>query len=448
MHTGANWNLHHRYLEGIASVFRLYQASDRETMAFVAATLLVGNGTTLLKGAYGTGKTQLVHLLRKVFFATGDASTYDFGCVTCTQDLQPMDMLFCIDLGRLTQGEEVVTPRELVTSRLKFINEVQRANPVSYNGLLSLLAERQVVYRDQVFASPPYACIMDANPHDAGSAEIPQAFFDRIDFSYDMPLQDFTGVVRWQRNLATKGGMHWGMLADLAEPQLTGAQMDEIWQDVGRIAVPEAINCLAALIAAHFQKCSQVTRENVSPDYELPCRKCSYMSEVCAKLKTVPGSRFIASSMRLAQARAWLRRSSEVTAEDLLYGLPYTLGHRLEIREETTRLFPNTRQWLQEAVYRNGLRPKIPRWQEAIETVLAGNGQSGSPPWLTELASRDLALKELLQAAPTIDKKATDQDGPQTGINKTPAGVCRPTATVGNTDSLLLGTGLSAEPRG
>lgn len=201
-----------------------------------------------------------------------------------------MDMLFCIDLGRLTQGEEVVTPRELVTSRLKFINEVQRANPVSYNGLLSLLAERQVVYRDQVFASPPYACIMDANPHDAGSAEIPQAFFDRIDFSYDMPLQDFTGVVRWQRNLATKGGMHWGMLADLAEPQLTGAQMDEIWQDVGRIAVPEAINCLAALIAAHFQKCSQVTRENVSRTTNCPAGNVRTCPRSAPSLKPCPAA--------------------------------------------------------------------------------------------------------------------------------------------------------------
>ena len=58
----------------------------------------------LLNGLHGTGKTQLVHLLRRVFF-TGIDGAPDAGYVTCTQDLTPVDTLFHLDLAELMRGK-------------------------------------------------------------------------------------------------------------------------------------------------------------------------------------------------------------------------------------------------------------------------------------------------------------------------------------------------------
>lgn len=305
-----------------------------------------------------------------------------------------MDTLFSVDLARLTQGEEVVHPRAIVSARLKFINEVQRANSLVYNALLPLFSERAVVFRDRVFRSPAFVAYLDANPHDAGSSEMPSAFLDRIDLSVRVPLASVEGLARILATATQDGPARWNEIAELARPALAGAELERLWEEVRRISIGEEVRQIASLVAAHLQRCARADRSIVGPDFDLRCEDCSFRSNACAKLTTVPGNRFVLSSLKLAQARAWLRELPTVEIEDLIYALPYTLAHRLRLRTDAARLYPGLVEWIVEELYRSGLRQRIPRWRQALDLLGSEAPEAGA--LLADLARRDLAIDHLL----------------------------------------------------
>jgi MoxR-like ATPase len=335
-----------------------------------------------------------VRLIYRTFF-DGGAGKDDFGYLACTQDLTPLDALFHIDLSRLVRGEEKVEPRAIVTSRLKFVNEVQRANSLLYNGLLPLLSERQVAFRDRVFPSPEFVCFLDANPLDSGSSEMPQAFRDRIDFSLAMPVLPPDRLLALENRLLEGEEARFGDLATLARPVLTSTEMVGLWAAVRRVAVPAASRLFSALLAAHLQSCRVADRSRITSEFVLPCRDCPHRQDSCAKLVEIPGTRFIVSLLKLSQARAWLRGAAEVEIDDLLYGLPYVLAHRLKIRPESLRLYPGAADWIREDLYRRGLRHRVPRWRQTIGCLLSEDPEDDA--LLREFAARDQALGSLLR---------------------------------------------------
>jgi len=381
------------YKKGLEQVFDLYQAPNTEISNFISSCLLVKDGTVLLNGIYGTGKTQLVQIIRKTFFSDGNGDS-DYGYITCTQDLTAMDTLFDINLASLMQGKEEVSARALVGARFKFINEVQRANSLVYNALLPLLSEKMVIYRDQLFHSPNYLCFLDANPADSGSSEIPQAFMDRIDYSIDVPLMTSNGLINLQEKSKQKGMKHWGDTSSMIQAVLTSKQMDMLWKDVEQVSVSKEIDQILALLASYLQNCHYADRALVSQDYQLPCSNCTYRAETCSKLIEVPGSRFLLSLLRLAQARAWLQNKKEVEIEDILWGLPYTLSHRLKLKIDSLRLYPNINQWLKEELYAVNLRSKIPHWRLMLHHL---NSNTLDNKMIESYASRDLAMENFSQ---------------------------------------------------
>ena len=388
------WNHYESYRRGLRQVFSLFQAPEPATKNLVSLALLVRDSTTLLSGMYGTGKTQLIHLLHKTFFHDAGRERKELGYVTCTQELTPMDVLFSIDLARLVQGQEVVLPRNIVTARFKFINEAQRANSILHNAFLSLLSEKIVVFRDQVFQSPNFVCFLDANPHDSGSSEIPAAFLDRIDFSLTVPAITPSGMSKLLSTISAHDGMLWGFLADMAEPVLSAQDMEQIWDDVRRIVIGSDVRTIAVLIAAYLQRCCEVDRSLAGPDFALPCNRCSFRADACSKLNTIPGGRFVISLLKMAQARAWLRHSETVDVDDVMFGLPFTLSHRLRVRQEHMKLYPNVGAWIVEEVYRRGIRPKVPRWRQAVLALEAPF--DGAREIALNMAKRDLAIAALI----------------------------------------------------
>ena len=259
--------LSQQFRRGLARLFSVFQAPDAATSNALACSLLVQDATTLLSGTYGSGKTLFVQLARHTFFAPNGDGIPDFGWVACTQDLTPMDTLFSIDLARLTQGEEVVHPRAIVTARLKFVNEVQRASSLVYNALLPLFSERKVSFRDRDFTSPPFLAFLDANPHDAGSSEMPAAFLDRIDFSIRIPLVSAEGLSRVIASATETGPARWNDLAGLAQPALRGPEMEALWHDVRGVRIGDEVRMIAVLVAAHLQRCVRTDRSLAGPDF-------------------------------------------------------------------------------------------------------------------------------------------------------------------------------------
>lgn len=382
---------HHEAIhDGFEALFDVFQLSDPEMKRCLFSTLLVKNALTLLSGTYGTGKTQFVHLVRKMFFSDGEGN-YDYDFETCHQDLTAFDVLYHLDLAELQQGEEVVHPKDMVTARLKFFNEIQRASPTFFNALLPFFAEYRITYRDYVFDIPGSVCIMDRNPQDASSGEIPEAFMDRVDFSFDIPAIHLDEMMTLQ-DIRRRGEdkYHWGDLEDLVDPVVTVDQLTDVWDDVERVDIPRRARMLGGMLTDALRLCIVTDRSTARKDFDLECEKCQFYGEICSHLLKIPGQRITNSMFRLAQALAWLDGDEEIDAGHLFSAFPWCFGHRLSLRPEHLRETPSAQHWVRHTAVADMLRPKLPRWTDALDAY-----EDDDLETLKELGENDLVVREL-----------------------------------------------------
>jgi hypothetical protein len=393
---------HEKVLAGFEDLFAWFQTPDIIVENLIKCATLARNSVILLSGTYGTGKNQLVSLIRHLFFcrdsdATGQPADrngrYDAWKVTCSQDITPHDVLYYLDLGRLQQGVESVTPRPLVGARLKYINEVQRATPLLHNALLSLLSEHEVTYRDQIFSSPDFICFLDRNPEDTGSDRIPGAFLDRVDCSIEIPAIGFDGAMTLQARKLSSGHAQWDDLTMSIEPRCTPEMMAVVWDDVLRVDVPERVLALANMVGFSFRVCVAADRTVVHPDFRLDCSRCEFKAEICSHVEGPPPAyRFIESGLRIAQARAWLNGKSVVAPEDFYFALPFVAGHRVKLRPELRGQYAHAQEWIMDDAWQT-IRRKLPTWTEALDMALDGGRDQMAR--LHDIARNDLVVREL-----------------------------------------------------
>ncbi len=391
-------------IAGFADLFAWFQAPDITVENLIKCAVLSQDTVILLSGAPGTGKNQLVALVRRLFFRTDDSEgsddgtdspdehRYDAWRTTCSQDITPHDVLYYLDLGRLQQGEEVVAARPLIGARLKYINEIQRATPMVHNALLSLLSEHDVTYRNQIFRSPRFICFMDRNPADAGSIRIPMAFLDRIDCSIEIPGIRLGGAMALQKRKLSSGTAMWNELAARVPVRLTSAQMAEIWEDVLRVDLPERVLALANMVYFAFRVCIVTDRTVAHPDFRLDCSHCEFKAEICSHVETPPPYRLVESGLRIAQARAWLNGNASVDPEDFYFALPFIAGHRVQLRPELRGRYGHAQQWIMDDAW-DTIRKKLPSWKSALDARRAGDRESRRA--LHDMARKDLVVAEL-----------------------------------------------------
>lgn len=378
-------------LAGRARLFEVFQLSDPVLRRALFASFLVENGIVLLTGAFGTGKTQLVHLVRRLFFSDGRGG-HDYDCETCNQELTAFDVLYHLDLAELQRGREVVHPKRMLTARLKFLNEIQRANTSFFNSLLPLLSEHRVTYRDVEWDVPDFLCIMDRNPLDAGSSEIPEAFLDRVDFSFEIPAIHLEEHLRLQGLRRRPTGFHWGGLDELTGSALVVPQLLEVWQDVKRVDISDRAMHLAGMLSDAFRLCIVTERSTARMEFDLNCADCQFKGEICSHLLRVPGQRVTNSLLRLAQALAWVDGLSEVGEEHLFAALPWCLAHRLALRPEELRKLPSEQAWLQDVAIGQILTPRRTYWDRALAAYAARDVEELEKLGLNDLVVRELAL--------------------------------------------------------
>jgi MoxR-like ATPase len=385
---------HHEAIQtGREHLFDIYQLADPEMRRCLFASLLVKNALTLLSGTYGTGKTQFVHLVRTIFFSDGNGQ-YLADYETCHQDLTAFDVLYHLDLAALQNGQEVVHPKDMVNARLKFFNEIQRAGTSFFNALLPLFAERRVTYRDHVFDVPDHVCIMDRNPQDAASNELPEAFVDRIDFSFDIPAIHLDEMLALHEIRRRDDGYHWGDLGEATQSVVSFHQLEDVWNDVERVDIPRRMLILGGMLTDALRLCIRTERSTTRVDFDLECERCEFYGEICSHLLKIPGQRITNSLFRLAQALAWLDQDSEVSTEHVLSALPWAFSHRLTLRPEHLRETPSVQHWVRHTALANMLRPKLPRWSEALDAYEDGDVEN-----LKRLGKSDLVIREIYAIA-------------------------------------------------
>lgn len=378
---------HDDYINGIDRVFSLFLARE-DVKRFLSAILIIRNAKIFLSGGYGSGKNTFVEIAAKTFF--GD----DLGIVRCHQELTTFDILWNINITRTLEGKaNAVTPRPLIIAPFKYLNECQRLNTQCQNALLNVLTDKRISFGDTVAETPDYVCFLDRNPHDIGTQGMVKALLDRVDFYLDV---EYLGMKHSTELLETKfKGKQVDDLRDLAEPVLNTAQMMEIWHDVEKVRISEEDIMKVSMISMLLRKCIRVDRSITSARFRVICEGCPYNGQPCSKQERPVGQRWVDSLVKLGKACAWLDEKSDVSLEDLLWGLPRVLPHRLDLKQNVFVKFANENEWMMQDFLPIVLS-KLPIWDESIPAFhQARKGDSKALEKLNRHAEKCLAVREL-----------------------------------------------------
>jgi MoxR-like ATPase len=378
---------HDEYITGIDRVFSLFLAKE-DVKRFLSAILIIRNSKIFLSGGYGSGKNTFVEIAAKTFF--GD----DLGIVRCHQELTTFDILWNINITRTLEGKaNAVTPRPLIVAPFKYLNEVQRLNTQCQNALLNVLTDKTLAFGDTIAETPDYVCFLDRNPHDIGTQGMVKALLDRIDFYLDV---EYLGMKHSTELLETKfKGKQVDDLRNLAEPVLNTQQMMEIWQDVEKVVISDENIMKVSMFSMLLRKCIRVDRSITSARFRVICEGCPYNGQPCSKQERPVGQRWVDSLIKLAKACAWLDRRTEVSFDDLVWGIPRVLPHRLDLKQNVFVKFANENEWMVQD-FLPIIRSKVPMWNEAIPAFQEGRkGDAKALAQLNLFAEKCLAVREL-----------------------------------------------------
>ena len=360
---------------------------------------LVPRSAMLLIGGHGGGKTTLVKILGRMMTGKSLEEIED-GILRGHPQLTEEKMVATLRPGPLMkEGLEVVVWRSFVTGFWKIIDEVNRLTPHSQNLLLSLLAEGEVKYYDEVKRCDEYSLYATLNPADAGTFDIGPPFLDRFGLAVPitMPTVSDLELILSSRDERLFGFDElWQVPAILTEENLL-----TIWNLADKIPVsPEASEYMRSLVR-EFGACIRVDKSQSSGltvETGL-CDGCHFNTakSVCNKVIVPLSVRAAKDLNRYSKAAAWLVGSHEVSIEIVKSLAPLVFWHRTKfVREESERspyygdLYAFAQHLVELATSRYAQRaPAI----EIIARLKHGSESKESFEQLKEMAKSDLLVQ-------------------------------------------------------
>ena len=372
---------------------------------------LVPRSAMLLVGGHGGGKTTLAKLLGRMM--TGKSlDEVENGILRGHPQLTEEKMIATLKPGPLMKdGVEVVVWRSFVTGFWKIIDEVNRLTPHAQNILLSLLAEGELKYYDEVKQCEEYCLYATLNPADAGTFEIGPPFLDRFGIAVPitMPTVNDLELILASRDDRLFGYDElWQVPAVLSEEDLL-----TIWNLADKVIVsPEASEFMRSVVR-EFGACiradkSQSTGLTVETGL---CDGCHFNTtkSVCNKVIIPLSVRAAKDLNRYSKATAWLVGATEVSVEIVKSLAPLVFWHRTQfVRDELDRspyygdLYEYTKHLVELAASRFAQRtPAI----TIMESLKQGKESKEALEDLKEMGKSDLLVRlDHIALAKTLKK--------------------------------------------
>ncbi len=360
---------------------------------------LVPRSAMLMVGGHGGGKTTLVKILGRMMTGKSLGEVGE-GILRANPSLTEEKMVATLKPGPLMKdGIEVVVWRRFVTDFWKIIDEVNRLTPHAQNILLSLLAEGELKYYDEVKRCEEYCLYATLNPADSGTFEIGPPFLDRFGIAVPitMPTVNDLELILASRDDRLFGYDElWQVPAILTEENLL-----TIWNLADKISVsPEASEFMRSVVR-EFGACiradkSQSTGLTVETGL---CDGCHFNTakSVCNKVILPLSVRAAKDLNRYSKAVAWLVGAAEVTVEIVKSLAPLVFWHRTRyVRDELDRspyygaVFEYTKHLVELAASRFVQRtPAI----EIMDSMKQGKESKDAMTELKEMAKSDLLVR-------------------------------------------------------
>jgi len=364
----------------------LAEEAYNSPLLFALLTSVLRNGTMILYGSPGSGKTTsaefvgaFVHgtLLEEAFGdGRGDFRVMEAiheATIHGHQELTEEKMIGRPHLGKLMrEGEEDIIPRKFVLSPFRMVDEVNRLTPGRTNNLLEMMDRGFSVYGDSKIYAAEGATFLTANFRDVASSDLTPPFLDRIDVGVFSPTLNpyFLEMAGGGEDRKLTGDEE-SLVARLRreiDVELTGEDFEDIRSEIAGVKVePEARYILYNFISelngcalastdierkskgfAWFVKppvlCAQV--EDGGGPSEGHMGGCHYHNtdNICYKTENEVSVRAGKTIERYAKALAWFRGREKAGAEEIEAVVPYVLWFKL---------IPTDRAWAEHPEFMN-----------------------------------------------------------------------------------------------
>ncbi len=360
---------------------------------------LVPRSAMLLVGGHGGGKTTLAKILGRMMTSKGLEEIED-GILRGHPQLTEEKMVATLRPGPLMkEGVEVVVWRSFVTGFWKIIDEVNRLTPHSQNILLSLLAEGEVKYYDEVKRCEEFCLYATLNPADAGTFEMGPPFLDRFGMAVPITMPTVSDL---ELILASRDDRLFGYDELWQVPALlTEENLLTIWNLADKVPVSSEASEYMRSIVREFGACVRGDKSQssgLSVETGL-CDGCHFNTakSVCNKVIIPLSVRAVKDLNRYAKAAAWLVGAQEVTIEIVKSLAPLVFWHRTRfVRDELERspyygdIYAFTQHLVELATARFAQRSAA---IEIIENLKQGKQSKESLDQLKEMSKSDLLVR-------------------------------------------------------
>lgn len=303
---------------------------------------LVPRSAMLLVGGHGGGKTTLVKLLGRMMTGRTIDEIED-GILRGHPMLTEEKMVATLKPGPLMkEGIELVVWRRFVTDFWKIIDEVNRLTPYAQNILLSLLAEGEVKYYDEIKRCEEYCLYATLNPADAGTFDIGPPFLDRFGIAVPITMPSINDL---ELILATRDERLFGFDELWQVPAvLTEENLLTIWNLADKVYVSSEASEFMRSLVREFGACIRVDKSQSSGLTVGTglCDGCHFdtAKSVCNKVIVPLSVRAAKDLNRYSKAAAWLVGAQDVTVEIVKSLAPLVFWHRTQFATDELERSP------------------------------------------------------------------------------------------------------------
>ena len=341
------------------------EIADSEYNAALLMSVLTGliGGKALIVGEPGLGKTTSAEYVGSLLYRIPLGTVWEAE-VSGHPEQTEEKIIGRPDLGKLNQGNEDVVWSGFAVLPVKIVDEINRLPETKQSLILNGVDRGNWTYLNQMVINDEYSLFATANYQDRGTNTIVPPLMDRFDVmveskhpgpnlawmigtgnSSQNQLRDADRERAIQACLAEEGGaaniedILEGYGRDLQQklgvPTLGRKERDEIRRQAGAVPFDTDASALMRTVLAELTFCCKYGQKRSN---EVCDEGCHYKGYLTYELRGCVSNRFPISVRRYAQALAWLNGCERVDVEHLRTILPYAAAHRLEWREDVSRI--------------------------------------------------------------------------------------------------------------
>ncbi len=368
---------------------------------------IVGNGSMLLYGGYGYGKTTFLKYLGRMMTGT-PVDEIEASILRSNPQLTEEKIVARLHLGRLiSEGEEVVIWRRFVRSFWKIVDEINRLSPGAQDAILSLLGEGIAKYFDAVYAVRRYVLYATLNPRDVGTFPLGMPLLDRFGIAIIVEAPTLDDAIDITELPDDK------MLRRAIPAILDVRELVASWGYVETMKLSEEAKLFISTLVKELSLCDRVRKEtgvflSIGPKL---CAGCQFeaLGSPCRMTLTPLSIRAQRDLVRYSKALAWLLGLDEVTLDVVVAIAPYVIWHRLKYPDKYLERKHHNRFEVAREIVRIVLNNFLQRYPliRAFENIRRGSVDPKLVEAIRRAAKGDLVIKHeiLPQLDDLLDEK-------------------------------------------